>query len=67
MVTRIFETGEIPKRWSTSIVVPVPKKGDLTDPNNYRGISLIPTMVKLVAKIVATRLNKEDNRVKLDC
>ncbi|OMH82745.1 LINE-1 retrotransposable element ORF2 protein [Zancudomyces culisetae] len=65
MVSRIFDKEEIPTKWSTSIVVPVPKKGDLTDPNNYRGISLIPTMVKLVAKIVATRLNKEDNRVKL--
>ncbi|OMJ13566.1 hypothetical protein AYI70_g8416 [Smittium culicis] len=41
---------------TTSIIVPVPKKGDIKDPDNYRGISLIPTIIKLLAKIVATKL-----------
>ncbi|OMJ16160.1 RNA-directed DNA polymerase from mobile element jockey, partial [Smittium culicis] len=40
----------------TSIIVPVPKKGDMKDPDNYRGISLVPTIIKLLAKIVATKL-----------
>ncbi|OMJ18073.1 LINE-1 reverse transcriptase-like protein [Smittium culicis] len=41
---------------TTSIIVPVPKKGDMKDPNNYREISLILTIIKLLAKIVTTKL-----------
>ncbi|OMJ26387.1 LINE-1 reverse transcriptase-like protein [Smittium culicis] len=56
----IYDTGDIPQCLETSVVVPVPKKGDLKDPDNYRGISLIPTLAKLVAKILATKLSKID-------
>ena len=31
----------IPKEWHKSFLVSIPKAGDLTDPSNYRGISLI--------------------------
>jgi hypothetical protein len=34
---------ELPDQWKESIIVPVHKKGDITDCNNYRGISLLPT------------------------
>ncbi|OMJ15269.1 LINE-1 reverse transcriptase-like protein [Smittium culicis] len=49
----MYDTGDIPNRLETSIVVPIPKKGDLKDPDNYRRISLIPTL----AKIMATKLS----------
>ena len=29
-----------PTSWVKGIIVPVPKKGDLSDANNYRGITL---------------------------
>ena len=32
--------GEKPDHWSISNIIPLPKKGDLSDPKNYRGISL---------------------------
>ncbi|OLY78950.1 hypothetical protein AYI68_g6992, partial [Smittium mucronatum] len=32
----IWDTGKIPETMTTSIIVPVPKKGNLQDPNNYR-------------------------------
>ncbi|PVU90896.1 hypothetical protein BB561_004665 [Smittium simulii] len=33
---------------NTSVVVPIFKNGNCQDPNNYRGISLIPTLTKLI-------------------
>jgi hypothetical protein len=39
----------LPDQWNESINVPVHKKGDKTDPNNYRGISLLSTSYKIVA------------------
>ena len=32
--------GTAPEQWRISNIIPVPKKGDLTDTNNYKGISL---------------------------
>ena len=37
----IFESGNFPQVWGNSIITPVHKKGSVTYPNNYRGISLI--------------------------
>ncbi|PVU88193.1 hypothetical protein BB561_005966 [Smittium simulii] len=45
IVTAVYENGEIPEILTTIIVVPVPNKGILTDPNNCREISLIPTII----------------------
>ncbi|OMJ13446.1 LINE-1 reverse transcriptase-like protein [Smittium culicis] len=65
IINLMYDTGDIPQCLETSVVVLVPKKGDLKDPDNYRGISLIPTLAKLVAKIVATKLSKIDAKYQI--
>ncbi|OMJ18763.1 Transposon TX1 protein [Smittium culicis] len=65
IINLMYDTGDIPQWLETSVVVPVPKKGDLKDPDNYRGILLIPTLAKLVAKIVATKLSKIDAKYQI--
>ena len=46
----------VPEEWNAAVVVPVPKKGDLTDRNNYRGIALMSTTMKVLNGIFAKRL-----------
>ena len=36
---KIWETKEWPKEWTQSLVIPVPKKGNLEQCQNYRTIS----------------------------
>jgi hypothetical protein len=48
--------GDIPEEWKTAIVMPIHKKGDRNNPDNYRGISLLNTGYKIYSKIIATRL-----------
>ena len=55
-IQKVFEEGIIPVEWRNCTVVPIFKKGDDRDPNNYRGISLINTLLKLLCKIIARRI-----------
>ena len=57
ILEKIWVNTTVPASYRPAIVVPVPKKGDLTDPDNYRGISLISVVLKVISKVVATRLH----------
>jgi hypothetical protein len=47
---------ELPDQWKESIIVSIHKKGDKTDCNNYRWISLLSTSCKIVFNILLSRL-----------
>lgn len=51
-----FETGEFPSCLGLAIVVPLHKGGETDDPSNYRPISLLATLSKVVEKLVKARL-----------
>ena len=44
--------------WFISIITPIHKKGPKMDPDNYRGISLISCLYKLLTAILNKRLEK---------
>ena len=49
--------GDFPNEWNSASIVSIPKKGDLTECNNYRGISLINIGLKILSKIVTNRVS----------
>lgn len=53
----LFDAGHFPKMWSKSIIVPIYKKGDVDDPNNYRGVSLLSVVSKIFTYILNKRLS----------
>ena len=52
----LYESHYFPKNWSKSVIVPIHKKGDYHNPDNYRGISLLCASCKLFTSILADRL-----------
>ncbi|KAL5260700.1 hypothetical protein ACHWQZ_G010752 [Mnemiopsis leidyi] len=48
--------GLIPEQWKHSNIVPVPKKGDLTKADNYRGISLTSIVSKTLNRMLLNRI-----------
>jgi hypothetical protein len=56
LVCSIWNKEELPQQWKDSIIVPIYKKGDKTDCNNYRGLSLLSTAYKILSKIIQARL-----------
>jgi len=55
-IISIWNKEELPEELKESIIVPIYKKGDKADCNNYRGISLFPTTYKIVSNILLSRL-----------
>ena len=56
LIVYIWNKEELPEEWKELIIVPIHKKGDKTDCNNYRSISLLPTTYKILSNILLSRL-----------
>jgi len=56
LITSIWKKKKLPEEWKESIIVPIHKKGDKTDCNNYRGNSLLPNTYKILSNILLSRL-----------
>ena len=51
-----FDAGTFPRCWSLGYIKPFFKKGDRMNPNNYRGITVLPVMGKIFTSIFHERL-----------
>nr|CAD2154968.1 unnamed protein product [Meloidogyne enterolobii] len=58
----ILDSGNIPKIWRTSIIIPIHKKGDKSDPNNYRPISLTCTLCRVLERLISIEIIKFLNK-----
>ena len=56
LIISMWNKEELLDEWKDSIIVPIYKKGDKTDCNNYRGISLLPTTYKILSNILLSRI-----------
>ena len=48
----ILNVGRIPSEWKKGIIVKIPKKGQLSDCGNWRGITLSPIALKIFSKLL---------------
>ena len=54
----IWEEERIPEDWCKGLIVKLPKKGDLTNCGNWRGITLMPTAAKVMRKVIIKRISR---------
>jgi hypothetical protein len=52
LINYIWNKEGLPDQWKESITVPVHKKDDKTDCNNYHGISLLLTSYNILSNIL---------------
>ena len=60
---RIWQTGEWPIPWTQSLVITLPKKGNLQQCQNYRTISLIIHQSKVMLKVILNRLKPQAEKI----
>ena len=60
---RIWDEEVFPKEWKRAIIVPVYKKKDKLDCNNYRGISLLCHSSKIMTTIIMERIKKRTEEI----
>lgn len=59
LFNKIITTGEVPDDWHKSITIPIFKKGQKTNPQNYRGITLLNTSMKLFTSLIKDKLETQ--------
>lgn len=65
LIRHMVEQGEVPEVLNRAVVVSIPKKGDLTLMDNYRGISLMETLLKVACTLVIRRVSQALEREKI--
>jgi len=60
---KIWQTGEWPTPWTQSLIITLPKKGNLQQCQNYRTISLISHPSKVMLKILLNRLKPQAEEI----
>ena len=59
-LNKCMRQGKVPEEWRTGIIVPIwKKKGDVQDPEKYRGITLLSHIMKLLERILDVRIQKK--------
>ena len=53
---RSIENAEVPMDWKKANITPLYKKGNKSDPNNYRGISLTSIVCKILEKMIRNEI-----------
>ena len=59
----LIEGQEAPNDWIESIIIPTHKKGDTTLCKNYRPISLMSHVYKVLAKIIQNRIRIQEEEI----
>ena len=48
--------GIFPAKWAQGTIIPIPKKGDMSNLSNWRPITLLPAMSKIMERVVHSQL-----------
>ena len=56
LFNKLLRAGYFPSSWAEVHVVPLHKKGDVNNVNNYRGITLLSVLGKLFSRLLNNRL-----------
>ena len=63
IINQSISEGKFPEEWKKAIVTPVLKKGSAKDKNNYRPVSCLMVLSKMLEKVVCTQITEYMKKV----
>jgi len=60
---RVWDEETFPEEWRKAVIVPIYKKKDKLDCNNYRGVSLLCHSSKIVTSIIMERIKRRTEEI----
>ena len=57
-IQNVWKGEDVPTEWETGTLCPIFKKGDTKSPGNWRPVVLLDVTYKIMAAIIARRMNK---------
>ena len=61
----IWKNEEIPEEWQKGVIIKLPKKGDLENCNNWRGVTLLSVPSKVLGRVIIVRIRDAlDNKLR---
>ena len=57
LIQAAWRQGRVPRAWGEAVVVAIPKKPGAVDPKDHRGITLLATASKVLARIIYRRVS----------
>jgi hypothetical protein len=63
LIRSLWNKKELPQQWKEPIIVPIYRRGDTTDCNNYLGIFLFRNAYKIIFNILLARLTPYVNEI----
>ena len=63
LFNHIWQKEEIPNNWKKGIIVKIPKKGDIKECKNWRGVTLLPVISKIFGRVVINRIKKGVDKI----
>ena len=52
LTDKIWEEERIPTKWKQGLIIKLPKKGNLKQCKNWRGITLLPIISKVLSRVI---------------
>ena len=52
----IWKDEKVPKHWTKGLICKIPKKGNIQDCSNWRGVTLLPLASKVFSRILVNRI-----------
>ena len=53
---KVWEQEQLTEDWKRGLIVKLPKKGDLMECGNWRGITLMAVAAKVLGRVIITRV-----------
>jgi len=66
VITAVWASGQAPAAWKSARLVPIFKKGDKQQPDNYRGVTLLAAAGKVYVQVLHQRIHGHLNSQLLD-